>query len=75
MIIGAMVGIAITHFIWVLHVGKLRIAYRTLLEDAEKLQLEYFAFRRQFEEYRSRFDPVDLKREGNVTYINKGKDE
>lgn len=74
-LIGGMIGVVVTTYLWLRPYRKLQAAYCDLLETSTRMQIEYFDFRRQFNEYRARFDPVDLTRDGNVTYIRKGKDE
>lgn len=74
-LIGALLGVFLTSVVWLRPYQKLQREHCNLLAYALQMQIEYFEFRRQFNEYRARFDPVDLTRDGNVTYISKGKDD
>lgn len=56
---------------------KLKHLHEELLIDSTNQLIEYMNFRKLFEDYRARFDPIDTTREGNVitvTRVRKDKD-
>ena len=47
-------------------------AYLLLCEISTQQLEEYWNFRKEYEAYRARFDPIDTTREGNIVTIKRG---
>ena len=74
-------GLIVGSLIWRVRVKALEKQLKETTDAAENtkvaallLQLEYRQFRNQYDDYRKRFDPIDITTENNVTYLRKKPD-